>query len=145
MVEDRKKFSAKICHTFQLEHFYCCSNLQRKRDVNGLHETKDYDSCGSVIPCFEVIIVTREQFILKFTALGQTRNLTWTNLRSSSKNTSLVTTMTSKTNHHYSTANKCLFFLVLELWWCVNLKVSGQFSTSSDKKLWCSISTIAYF
>ena len=77
-------------------------------DVNGLHETKDYVSCGGVILCFEVMVVTREDFLLKFAALGQARKLAWPNLRSFSKNTSLVTTMTSKTNHHYSTANKCL-------------------------------------
>ena len=54
------------------------------------------------------MVVTREDFLLKFAALGQARKLAWPNLRSFSKNTSLVTTMTSKTNHHYSTANKCL-------------------------------------
>ena len=31
-------------------------------DVNGLHETKDYVSCGGVILCFEVMVVTREDF-----------------------------------------------------------------------------------
>ena len=81
-------------------------------DVNGLHETKDYVSCGGVILCFEVMVVTREDFLLKFAALGQARKLAWPNLRSFSKNTSLVTTLTSKTNHHYSTANKCLMLAV---------------------------------
>ena len=40
-------------------------------DVNGLHETKDYVSCGSVILCFEVVVVTREEVLLKFAASGQ--------------------------------------------------------------------------
>ena len=44
-------------------------------DVNGLHETKDYVSCGGVILCFEVMVVTREDFLLKFAALGQARKL----------------------------------------------------------------------
>ena len=44
-------------------------------DVNGLHETKDYVSCGSVILCFEDIVVTLEEFLLKFAALGQARQL----------------------------------------------------------------------
>ena len=44
-------------------------------DVNGLHETKDYVSCGGVILCFEVLVVTREDFLLKFAALGQARKL----------------------------------------------------------------------
>ena len=42
-------------------------------DVNGLHETKDYVSCGGVILCFEVMVVTGEDFLLKFAALGQAR------------------------------------------------------------------------
>ena len=45
------------------------------RDVNGLHETKDCVSCGGVILCFEVMVVTREDFLLKFAALGQARKL----------------------------------------------------------------------
>ena len=44
-------------------------------DVNGLHETKDYVSCGGVILCFEVMVVTREDFLLKFAVLGQARKL----------------------------------------------------------------------
>ena len=43
--------------------------------VNGLHETKDYVSCGIVIICLEVIVVTLEEFLLKFEALGQARKL----------------------------------------------------------------------
>ena len=45
-------------------------------DVNGLHETKDYVSRGGVILCFEVVVVTREEFLLKFAALRQARKLT---------------------------------------------------------------------
>ena len=39
-------------------------------DVNGLHETKDYVSCGSVILCFEVIVVTREELFTKIRGIG---------------------------------------------------------------------------
>ncbi len=31
-------------------------------DVNGLHETKDYVSCGGVILCFEVVVSTLAEF-----------------------------------------------------------------------------------
>ena len=36
---------------------------------------EDYVSCGGVILCFEVMVVTREDFLLKFAALGQARKL----------------------------------------------------------------------
>ena len=62
-----------------LSHFRPFIPLRQKlfftSDVNGLRETKDYVGCGGVILCFEVVVVTLEEFLLKFVALGRAREL----------------------------------------------------------------------